>query len=490
MFQLANYGEASGIVMPELSLADSATSASNATTYNFGTMSFGAEDPNRYLIVSFAGLYSQTAHSIASPLSVTIGGSSWSEYNGNTLADGDGVIQPYYGGFGWDDLAGVESHQYFSYIVKLPTGTSGTVSVTYSVSMSRAMVHVIRLVHATGIPFDADSIYSASKPPAWTGKSLLFPANGVGFLSMIEGDDNATTTYTPTLSGVTADSSPTSRATIEAATVISYSTYWEFTSGGTPVLNVVSGENGYNYVGFIATYGPERLNSPFKAFCSATDEQNVDSSASSTTKTWTGVSFGAAAPDGYDRYIFVAISQKDAGTTARTVNSVTIDGNTATITDQVNYAPSNNISIAHAFYGPLNTGTSGDVVATYDTASTFCGLRAHRILVPKGKSLSAYASDSVNNGDAEPRAMTFSPGPMQITFHTNQSINGNSGMLINRTAAHQTSALDIDATDFINGAFYSVPHHAYGLETSIGVNAIESGTPDTVLHLMTTLKVS
>lgn len=94
---------------------------SNSTTYNFSSVSFGAESATRQIIVGIVGV----VNSNQSISSVTIGGVSATQ-----------VVQASNGG------------QPLGLYIANPTGTSGTVSVTFSTTMFRAHIGVWRMVAA------------------------------------------------------------------------------------------------------------------------------------------------------------------------------------------------------------------------------------------------------------------------------------------------------------------------------------------------------
>ena len=95
---------------------------SNAATYNFSSVSFGVPSASRQIIVGTCGVIG-SGQTISS---VTIGGVSATQ-----------VVQASNGG----QPCGL-------FIANVPTGTSGTVSVTFSTTMGRAHIGVWRMVAA------------------------------------------------------------------------------------------------------------------------------------------------------------------------------------------------------------------------------------------------------------------------------------------------------------------------------------------------------
>ena len=87
-----------------------------------------------------------------------------------------------------------------------------------------------------------------------------------------------------------------------------------------------------------------------------------------TSYTFSSVSFGSAASN---RSIVVGIGAGRASSGARSVNSVTIGGVTATIAAEKNSPAGNVAAIAFA---KVPTGTSGDIVVTFNSTMARCGI--------------------------------------------------------------------------------------------------------------------
>lgn len=89
--------------------------------------------------------------------------------------------------------------------------------------------------------------------------------------------------------------------------------------------------------------------------------QSASDSSNLTTYTFSGQNLGTEATD---RYIIVGIMGRKAGTTNRTINSVTVGGVTATIVHQ-QFSSTFNTNIAGLAIALVPTGAAGDVVVTF-----------------------------------------------------------------------------------------------------------------------------
>lgn len=157
--------------------------------------------------------------------------------------------------------------------------------------------------------------------------------------------------------------------------------------------------------------------------------QAAEDAADQTTYTFAGQDFGAEASD---RYIIVGIGSRDTGSGAKTVDSVTIGGVTATIVRQAQNATTNSTVGALAI-AAVPTGLSGSVVVTFSEQMLRCGIGVWRIV---GHDPTAHDSDSstatdptVNldipaNGSAVGFATTGNTGATTWTGLT-ESFDGN-----------------------------------------------------------------
>jgi hypothetical protein len=99
--------------------------------------------------------------------------------------------------------------------------------------------------------------------------------------------------------------------------------------------------------------------------------QGTVSTADQTTYTFSSQNLGSAAAD---RYIVVCIQSRRASGTP-TVNSVSVGGVSATIVNQVG----NTGSVAAIAIAAVPSGTSGDVVVTFDSGMLRCAVELYRV---------------------------------------------------------------------------------------------------------------
>ena len=93
-----------------------------------------------------------------------------------------------------------------------------------------------------------------------------------------------------------------------------------------------------------------------------------------TVYTFSGESLGAADAD---RRIIVAVHSRGIGTT-RVISSATIGGQSATIVAQNTNTTSNSTTTAFLI-ATVATGTTGDIVITYDAEMLGCGIGVYRV---------------------------------------------------------------------------------------------------------------
>lgn len=89
-----------------------------------------------------------------------------------------------------------------------------------------------------------------------------------------------------------------------------------------------------------------------------------------TTYTFSGQGIGTAAAN---RKVVVATSALSAGGAPRTVASLTVGGVAATLVKQVNAASGNYPSL-EIWQAVVPTGTTGDIVVTWDNGAVRCGI--------------------------------------------------------------------------------------------------------------------
>src|SRR3990167_2651308 len=112
-----------------------------------------------------------------------------------------------------------------------------------------------------------------------------------------------------------------------------------------------------------------------------------------TIYTFSSQSLGTAAAD---RYIVVAIAARGLGTT-RTISSVTVGGVSATINVQTPNITSNT-SLTGIVIAAVPTGTTGDIVITFDAQMLRCGIGLYRVT----NLVSATPTDTDGSTAADP----------------------------------------------------------------------------------------
>lgn len=101
--------------------------------------------------------------------------------------------------------------------------------------------------------------------------------------------------------------------------------------------------------------------------------QSAVDATGQTTYTFSGQSLGAAASD---RHIIVEINARSGG--ARTLDSVTIGGVSATINVNIVNSAGGNTTLSAISIANVPTGTTGDIVAVFSAAMARCGYGAYR----------------------------------------------------------------------------------------------------------------
>jgi hypothetical protein len=96
--------------------------------------------------------------------------------------------------------------------------------------------------------------------------------------------------------------------------------------------------------------------------------------ATQSSYTWSGVSFGAAAAN---RVIVVAFGTRDGGSSL-TFPSCTIGGISATLAVATNNTTGGNMSMAGIFYATVPTGTTGDIVLTFNETTLRARIGTYR----------------------------------------------------------------------------------------------------------------
>lgn len=160
---------AAGAGVVDITFTDSAGDATNLTTYTLSSLSFGTEAADRQIVV---GVFGRTNSRTVS--SMTIGGVAATQVvAGNNASNGPNDI----------------------WMAAVPTGTTGTVSVTFSGAMIRAAVAVWRMTGA-----NPTAVSTGSDVGTDPSATINVPVNGgaVGFC-------NSAATTSNTWVGLTED---------------------------------------------------------------------------------------------------------------------------------------------------------------------------------------------------------------------------------------------------------------------------------------------
>ncbi|MBN9497866.1 MAG: hypothetical protein J0H39_14005 [Alphaproteobacteria bacterium] len=162
------------IVAPPASTPASVTNVAHdtqntaLTTYTFSSLSLGAADATRRIVVAIAG---QRLGSPAEVSSVTVAGISASRVKVQQTGNGN-------------------DHTVELWAAAVPTGTSGNVVVTFNTGHLRCSVSVFRLLDAAAT---AHATSSATNSSAAVSAAIDIPADGVAIAAAY---DNGNTTYT------------------------------------------------------------------------------------------------------------------------------------------------------------------------------------------------------------------------------------------------------------------------------------------------------
>ena len=151
----------------------------------------------------------------------------------------------------------------------------------------------------------------------------------------------------------------------------------------------------------------------------STFRSNAQSSASLTTYSFAGMAFGTASSD---RYVVVCVAWYQSA--ARTLSSVTIGGNAATIlTQNTNTVPgvSRGSAICLAL---VQAGTSGTVSVTLNAGCATCSVAVYSLTGITSPSASQVASSSANAPSA---SLTVNQNGAIIAVATTGSLAGASG---------------------------------------------------------------
>lgn len=164
------------VVPVTITQTDATNNDSGATTYNHTGLSFGSAAADRIVVACVSGSASSTGRTVSS---ATIGGVTATEVVFTACSDARGVL-------------GI-------YVASVPTGTSGTVSVTWSGSMARSNA-IVYAMYGAGSGTAHDTVSNSSSPTS--SGTIDIPADGglIGFSY-----DQNNTSHTCTWTGVTED---------------------------------------------------------------------------------------------------------------------------------------------------------------------------------------------------------------------------------------------------------------------------------------------
>lgn len=158
----------------ELSLVSKYTIDLAQTTYNFTNADFGAPHPNREIFI--VGLFRSTT--AATPTAFTIGGATATETGYNSPSP---------------------SPRFSVAFATVPTGWTGTVSVTMSTSCNYAFIYVYRVINRPGIgTASSDKVNNASAggSTSYSFNTLTVPANGFALGLMLTSNASVQTELT------------------------------------------------------------------------------------------------------------------------------------------------------------------------------------------------------------------------------------------------------------------------------------------------------
>lgn len=139
----------------EYSFQDSTSVSQNTATYSFAGRAFGAADADRKILVAIRAIANASL-----PTGVTIGGVAATHLNGT--ASGNIVVD-----YWW---------------AAVPTGTTGTVAVTFSSGSSRDVaIAIYRVIPEINLVDSDTQSVGGGSPPITLNTSLDVPATGIIF---------------------------------------------------------------------------------------------------------------------------------------------------------------------------------------------------------------------------------------------------------------------------------------------------------------------
>ena len=192
---------------------------------------------------------------------------------------------------------------------------------------------------------------------------------------------------------------------------------------------------------------------------------STESGSGTTTRTFTGVSIGAVPSAGFDRYIIAGHTWKALGTPLRTLDSGTIAGNAATIAgQQTGFSASSQSNAGLMIYGPLNTGTTATIAATWSSnVGNFDCLHVARLIVDQDGSFSMTPHDTVGDFHSDPSG-SIDCEAGGVIVGVSQNTNG--------SPTSWTGLTEHNETDVDSGDTSTVAHDAFATQqTGLSVQA-------------------
>lgn len=169
------------------------------------------------------------------------------------------------------------------------------------------------------------------------------------------------------------------------------------------------------------------------------------------TYTFSSQNLGTAAAD---RYIIVYASGRDSGTSATSITEVTVGGVTATEVVQTSNNPTNS-TVAGLFIAAVPTGTTGDIVITFNTSMVSGAYAAYR-----ATGIEATATDVATSTPASGDPSTT------IDITAGGFAIGGTTVAVGATRSAAWTGLTEDVEELIEGnGFHSSAHDSFVSQT-------------------------
>ena len=183
-----------------------------------------------------------------------------------------------------------------------------------------------------------------------------------------------------------------------------------------------------------------------------------------TVYTFSSLAFGAVPAAGERRFLVVSVGAVENGTGAFSISSLTVAGIAATlVVAQINVIA--NQAASAIYYLELLTGTSGDVVVTFNTQIALCGVAIARVISNAGFLVHHTSVDVVDSID-----LSLNIPRNGVAVGTTQSINS--------TGSTWTGLTEVVDTEIPTGEFFSVAQDQFTVaETARTIQMDASGSP-------------